>query len=124
MEVTSIQKYIHSTPRKLRLVTDMVRKMEPGQALEALKFADQAAAKDLSAAIKTALANAKVKGMEQVTFKTVEINEGPKMKRFRAGTRGRAKPYKKRMSHIKIILTDDLSEKGKVKREKLEKEEK
>lgn len=106
MEAITTQRYIHSTPRKLRLLADMVRKMQPQQALESLKFADQEASKDLSSAIKAALANAKVKGMQEVQFSTVEINEGPKMKRFRPGTRGRAKPYKKRMSHIKIVLSD------------------
>ena len=74
MEVTTIQKYVHSTPRKLRLVADMVRKMEPEKALETLKFADQAAAKDLSSAIKTVLANSKIKGMETVTFKTLFLH--------------------------------------------------
>jgi len=57
-------------------------------------------------AIKTALANAKVKGVDNLVFKTIEINEGPAMKRFMAGTRGRAKPYEKRMSHIKVVLTE------------------
>lgn len=111
MEVQTIQKFIHTTPRKLRLVADMVRKMEPERALESLKFAHKAAAKDLIKAIETAVANSKQKGLENVTFKSVEINEGPRMRRFRAGTRGRAKPYKRRMAHIKIILTDDLSNK-------------
>ncbi len=106
MEAMTIQKYIHSTPRKLRLVVDMVRSLSTDKALEALKFTKKDAAKDLSSAIKTALANAKAKGMEEAYFKSVEINEGPKMKRFRPGTRGRAKPYKKRLAHIKIVLSD------------------
>ena len=104
MNIMQTQRYIHSTPRKLRLVADMVRTLNPEQALEALQFSPQAAARDLSKAIKTALANAKVKGINEAVFKTIEINEGPIMKRFMAGTRGRAKPYTKRMSHIKIVL--------------------
>lgn len=108
MEITSIQKFIHTSPRKLRLVTDMVRKMEPDKALETLRFTQKAAAKELSAAIVTALANAKQKGLEKVNFEKIEINEGPKMRRFRAGTRGRVKPYKRRMAHIKIVLSDEL----------------
>jgi|SRR3989344_6339755 len=106
MDITQHQRYIHSTPRKLRLVADMVRTLNPEQALEALKFSPKAAARDLSKAIKTALANANVKGAEEIMFKTIEINEGPIMKRYMAGTRGRAKPYTKRMSHIKVVLTD------------------
>ena len=108
MQVQTIQKYIHTSPRKLRLVADMVRKMEPENALEALRFTNKAAALELVKAIQTALANAKQKNMEKASFEKIEINEGPRMKRFRAGARGRAKPYKRRMSHIKIVLTDDL----------------
>lgn len=106
MEIQTIQKYIHTSPRKLRLVTDMVRTMEPEKALEALRFTNKAAAEDLSKAIKTVLANAKQKGMEKLNFEKIEVNEGPKMRRFRAGARGRVKPYKRRMSHIKIVLSD------------------
>lgn len=110
MEVISTQKYIHTSPRKIRLVVDMVRKMTPGKALGVLQFTQKEAAKNVSAAIKTALANAKQKGLDEdkITFKTLEVNEGPTMKRIRAGTRGRAKPYQRRMSHLKIVLIDDL----------------
>lgn len=106
MEVQAIQKYIHTSPRKLRLVADMVRKMVPDRALDILQITEKGATKDLSSAIKTAVANAKQKGMENVTFKSIEINEGSKMKRFMASARGRARPYAKKMSHIKIVLTD------------------
>lgn len=107
METIHIQKYIHSTPRKLRLVADMVRKLEPALALNILKFTKKAAAKDLGEAIKVALANAKTGGLSNTYFKHIEINEGPKMRRFHAGTRGRVKPFKRRMAHIKIVLTDN-----------------
>lgn len=109
MDIVTTQKYIHTTPRKLRLVADMVRKMEPSQAVTVLKFTPKAAAKDLSSAIKTALANARQAGLtsEKVEFKVLEINEGPKMKRFRAGSRGRANPYQRRMAAIRIVLSDE-----------------
>lgn len=107
----TIQKYIHTSPRKLRLVAQMVRKMKPAVALETLRFTPKNAARDLSAAIETVLANAKQAGMsvDNLVFKNLEINESLKMKRHRAGTRGRVKPYKKRMSHIKIVLSDSAS---------------
>lgn len=113
MESTTIQRYIHTGPRKLRLVSDMIRKMAPADALKVLDITPKDAAKDLSKALKTVLANSKQKGMDEKSlyFKKIEIDEGTKMKRFRAGTRGRAKPYKRRMSHIKIVLSDDLSNK-------------
>lgn len=112
MEAITIQKFIHTSPRKLRLVAQMVRNMDPNKALQTLRFTNKASALDLSKAIKTALANAKQKGIKSVSFSALEINEGPRLKRFRAGSRGRARPYKRRMSHIKIVLTDDIQVKN------------
>ncbi len=104
----TIQKYIHTSPRKLRLVADMVRHLAPEKAMEVLRFSNKAAASGLIAAIKGAIAAAKQKGMEQVNFKILEINEAPSLERFRAGSRGRVNPYKKRWSHIKIVMSDEL----------------
>jgi len=95
----------------------MVRKMDPYAALETLHFTSNAAAQPLLKAIKTVLANSGSK--EGIVFKSIEINEGLKAKRYRVGTagRGRGRPYKKRMSHIKIVLTDDIKLKpGKLKK--------
>ncbi|MDP3974234.1 MAG: 50S ribosomal protein L22 [Candidatus Daviesbacteria bacterium] len=104
-----IQKFIHASPRKLRLIADMVRKMKPEEAIDILAITPKASAQTLQYALKTALANAKQKGMDlqNINVKSLEINESMKMKRFRAGTRGRIKPYAKRMSHIKIVLSDE-----------------
>ena len=120
MEVQTIQKFIHTSPRKLRLVADMVRKMQPANALDVLRVTPKYAARDLVKALETVLANAKVAGMDiqTVGFKKIEIDESLKMRRFKAGTRGRVKPYKRRMSHIKIVLSDEL----KVNSEKVKKE--
>ena len=104
----TIQKNLKSSPRKLRLVADMVRKMSPSQAVLQLRFTNTAAAPLLAKAIKTVLANAG--NAEGLTFKTIEINDGLKMRRMRVGTagRGRGRPYKKRMANVKIVLTDDV----------------
>lgn len=125
MEITTIQKYLHTSPRKLRLVADMVRKMAPQSALDVLRVTPKDAAKDLAKAFETVLANAKQKGLDsqKITLKSLEINESAKMRRYRAGTRGRAKPFKRRMAHIKIVLSDQVtgdSKKAEVKKEKKE----
>ena len=108
MEITTIQRYIHTTPRKLRLVADLIRHMEPNKALDVLRITQKSAAKDLARALETVLANARQLGVDvsKVGFKKVEIDESIKMRRFKAGTRGRVKPFKRKMSHIKIVLTD------------------
>ncbi|MBI3103368.1 50S ribosomal protein L22 [Candidatus Daviesbacteria bacterium] len=126
MEIQTIQRYIHTSPRKLRLVADLVRKMNPSQALAILRVTPKYAAKDLEKAMETVLANAKVAGLDadKVVFKKLEVDESMKMRRFRAGTRGRVKPFKRRMSHIKIVLTDDLNLKSQMSNVKTEKAEK
>lgn len=105
----------------------MVRKMEPQAALDVLRFTKKYAANDLEKAIKTALGNAKTAKFESIVFKSIEINEGPKMRRFKAGTRGRVKPFRRKMAHIKIVLTDSQiqneAQKPKNKEEKAKKEE-
>lgn len=103
-----IQKNISNSPRKLRLVAAMVRKMTPDQAVEQLMFTNQAAATPLAKAIKTAIANAGRK--PGLSFVTLDIQEGLKLKRYHPGTagRGRGRPYAKRLSHIKIVLTDEV----------------
>lgn len=86
----------------------MIRQMEPDKALDVLRVTPKYAAKDLIKALETVLANVRQTGKDvtSISFKKIEINESTKMRRFRAGTRGRAKPYKKRMAHIKIVLSD------------------
>jgi large subunit ribosomal protein L22 len=115
MQYMTIQKNITMTPRKVRYVADMVRKMTPYRALDVLQFTNRAAAVPVAKAIKTVVANAGK--AENLSFVSIEVNEGLKMKRYRAGTagRGRGRPYRRRMSHIKIVITDEVqSEVGKV----------
>ncbi len=108
MEYVTIQKNLKSSPRKLRLVADMVRKMSPAQAVLQLQFTNTAAAPLLAKAIKTVLANAG--NAEGLVFKSIEINDGLRMRRMRVGTagRGRGRPYKKRLAHVKVVVTDDV----------------
>ncbi len=107
MESKAIQKNLGHSPRKLRLVADMVRSMSVDQALTTLKFANKAAAITLEKAIRTALANSGNGTGATMFFKSLEVNEGMKMRRFRAtGGKGRARPYKRRMSQIRVVLTN------------------
>lgn len=107
MEFKSVQKFVIMSPQKLREVALLAKKMRPIDAVERLAFVHRRASFALVKVITSALANAKQKGVDtqKLTFKEIQINEGPKLKRWRAGARGRAKPYKKRMSHIRVVLS-------------------
>ncbi len=109
MDIKTTQKYIIDSPKKLREVINALKvaKLSPMQSLERLEFMGKRAAKEIRKAIGTAIANAKQVSLDpsELVFKEITVNEGPVLKRFRAGSRGRAKPYKRRMSHIRVILT-------------------
>lgn len=106
MQIKSISKFILTSPKKLREVAFLVKGFSALEAINRLPFVKKDAAGVLQKALTTAVANARQKGFSDsaLSIKEIQINEGPRMKRFRAGSRGRAKPYKKRMSHIRIIL--------------------
>ena len=109
MQYQAIGKYIRGSARKLRLVADAVKTMEPEKALLSLKALPKRAADPLSDVIKSALANAKQKigGTADLRFLRIQVNQGPSMKRWHAVSRGQAHAYKKKMSHIRVILTDE-----------------
>jgi large subunit ribosomal protein L22 len=69
----------------------------------------KAAAEPLAKVLASAMANAKVKNAaaDKLKFKTIEIMGGPIMKRWMAVSRGQGHAYKKRMTHVRIILADD-----------------
>jgi large subunit ribosomal protein L22 len=113
----STQKYFLGSPRKLRAVAALVKKMKPVDAVAKLPFAERRAAGDLSKVIKSALANAKNQGESDVNlvFKEIQIGEGPRLKRGKAASRGRWHQFKRRMSHIRVVLTTVGKEKEEVK---------
>lgn len=127
MEIKSVQKFVKTSPRKLRLVAALAKKMKPAEAIETLPFSRKRAADPLVKVIKTALANAKERGLkeENLIFKEIQINEGPRLKRGRPASRGVWHPYKRRMSHIRVILEErKKNEKTLKPKTKVEKKEK
>ncbi|WKZ25245.1 MAG: 50S ribosomal protein L22 [bacterium] len=106
MEYKSEQKHLIISPRKVRPVVDVIKKMTPLKALENLPFIKKRASEYLYKVIKSAVANASQKGADvnSLIFKEIQIGEGPRLKRGQPVSRGRWHPIKKRMSHIKVIL--------------------
>lgn len=103
----AIQRYIRTSPRKLRLVADSVRGLPADRALEYLKFMGKRAALPLAKTIRQATSSAKEQlGIDSsdLIVKVIDIGEGPTFKRFRAVSRGTAHSIMKRSSHIRVIL--------------------
>lgn len=107
MEIKAVQKYVRMSPRKLRLITPLVRGLSPVQAVEVLPNIGKRAAEPIRKVIMSAIANAKEKKLSEgdLVFKEIQINEGPSLKRMRAGARGMYKPYQRKMSHIRVVLS-------------------
>jgi large subunit ribosomal protein L22 len=100
--------YLRVAPRKVRLVADQVRGMPVGDALAMLKFTPQAAAKPLAKLLRSAVANAESKGgrvdVDALFVKTLNVDQGPKMRRFMARAMGRANRVEKKTSHVYLEL--------------------
>jgi large subunit ribosomal protein L22 len=124
MEFVSSAKYARVSPRKAREVVRMIKTLQPDSALEVLPHVNKRFAQMLFKVVATAVSNAVNKGADRssLRFKEIQVNEGPKLKRYRPGSRGAAKPYVKRMSHIRIVLETKTnpSLKSKVQSEKSE----
>jgi large subunit ribosomal protein L22 len=113
MEIRSYVKHVSMSPQKLRLVCDKVRGLEAEQALVILRFMPQKGAHFISKAVESAMANAQNNfdlNPRDLVVQTIFADEGPVLKRFKAGARGRYKPRKRRTSHLTVILTERQSE--------------
>lgn len=107
MLIKAEQKYLRESPRKLRKVADLVRKMRPVQAVEYLAHIRKRATLPLQKVLKQALANAKNNAQipeGELVIRELVIGQGPTYKRFRPVSRGRAHAIKKRTSHVRVIL--------------------
>lgn len=107
MEIKAEQKFLRMSPRKVRLLVDLIKKLKPLAAIEILPLIGKRAAEPVAKVIKQAVANAKEKGIDgaDLIFKEIQVGEGPVLKRGRPVSKGRWHPIKKRMSHIRVVLT-------------------
>ena len=111
-ESRAIQRSARQSPYKMRLVIDQVRGKRVNEAFAPLKFSPKHAAKQIENVLKSAIANAENNNnlsADSLTIKFALIENGPVLKRFKAGARGTAMPRRKKMSHIRIVLTDGSS---------------
>ncbi|MBI4283978.1 MAG: 50S ribosomal protein L22 [Chloroflexi bacterium] len=112
MEVKAVVKNSGVSPRKVRLLLDMVRGKKVDEALTMLRFTPSPTARVVAKVIKSAVASAESGfQMSPADLKIVRIfaDEAPTMKRFHARSRGRASPILKRSSHITVIVAGEES---------------
>ena len=109
MEVSATAKYVRIAPRRVRLVAREVTGMTAEEALAALAFLPQRAASVIAKVVKSAAANAENNyGLDRgsLVVRGVRVDQGPSLRRFRAKARGRVGLYRKRSSHVTVVIDD------------------
>ena len=109
MEVRARAKFIRTSPRKARMVTELIKGKGVGEALNILAFTKKAPAKIVTKLLKSAVANAdQMKNIDVDTLfvKQITVDQGPTMKRYRPRAMGRATMIRRRMSHITVVLEE------------------
>lgn len=109
MKANAVAKYIRISPRKMKPICDLVRGKNASEAMAILQFTPRKGAELLNKVIKSAVANAENNhdmDVESLYIESVYANQGPTMKRWKAGSMGRAKPRLIRTSHIGVVVAE------------------
>lgn len=127
MEVKAKLKYLRISPRKVRLVVDVVRGMQVEKAQNELRFMNKKASEPVLKLLNSAVANA-VNNFDldekNLYIKQIFVNEGQTLKRWMPRAFGRATPIRKRTSHIEVILGELVpSKKKSVKKDETKKDD-
>src|SRR5438105_590383 len=105
----------NQTPRKVRLVTDLVKGKKVSAALATLQFLPKRAAEPITKLIKSAAANAKVKGEnpEEMTVQSIIVEGAGMLKKYMPRAFGRASMIRRRKSRVIVTLAASVTKKGK-----------
>jgi len=109
-EYRAVLKNCPTSPRKMRLVVDMVRGMEVNKALDVLKFCSKDASKRVEKLLMSAIANWQTKNEgkrledSDLYVKTITVDSGRMLKRLRPAAQGRAHRIRKRSNHVTIFV--------------------
>lgn len=106
-QAKAITKYQRISPRKARLVADMVRGKRVEEAAAILQFSNKKAGRMIGKTLKSAVANAENNlglNRSNLVVSTIFVDEGPTMKRAKSKCRGGRSPVLKRMSHFTVVV--------------------
>jgi large subunit ribosomal protein L22 len=128
MEARAINRYIGSSPRKMRLVIDLIRGKNVDEALHILHFSPKHASKVAEKALRSAVSNLQNQDgggrlePEQMTVKAVSVDVGMTMKRISPAPMGRAFRIRKRSHHLTVVVAamEDAVSAGRAKPSKRE----
>ncbi|MCS7003026.1 MAG: 50S ribosomal protein L22 [Dehalococcoidia bacterium] len=108
-EVRAVAKRVGVSPRKVRLIIDLIRGKRVAEALTLLQFLPQPSARDVAKVVKSAAANAENNNLmdpDRLVIVRAFADDGPSLRRFRARSRGRVSPIRRRTSHITVYVDE------------------
>jgi large subunit ribosomal protein L22 len=109
MEVHALTRNARMSPKKVREVARTIQGRMANDAVEYLTLIPRKSARLIVKTLKSAIANAENNNnltSDSLTVKSAIVENGPVLKRFKAGAKGTAMPRRKKMSHIRIVLSD------------------
>jgi large subunit ribosomal protein L22 len=112
MKARAESKFNRQSARKMRLVIDQIRGRPVNEAYAILQFSVKRAADCIDKTLRSAVANARVKSentgepvdVDELVVSEAYVNEGPRLKRWRAAAMGRAAPIRRPTSHVVIVV--------------------
>lgn len=114
MEALAVTRFVVMSPRKAKLTADLIKGKPVSEALAILRFTPKRAAETIIKTLQSAVANAIDKegsgklDADELYVKNAIIDPGPIMPRWRARAYGRASRVRKRMSHVKVIVSTEV----------------
>jgi len=119
MEVKAKLRFLRMSPKKVRLVADVIRGLSVTKAGHQLEFSSKKSSRPLLKLLNSAIANAENNfklERDNLFVKTITVDQGPTLMRWRPRAFGRATPIRKKSSHINIILGEIKPTKPAVKK--------
>jgi len=108
MEARATVKFVRVSPQKARLVIDLIRGKNAGEAINILRFTKKRVTHQVEKVLRSAIANAEQKDenvdVDRLVVSKAYVNDGPRTKRIRPAPMGRAYRYQRRMSHITVAV--------------------
>ena len=109
MEVQAITRFARMSPKKMREVAREIQGMPAPEALALVTLVPRKSARLIAKTLKSAISNAENNNnlsADNLIVSSAVIENGPVLKRFKAGARGTAMPRRKKMSHIRIVVSE------------------
>jgi large subunit ribosomal protein L22 len=109
MEAKAVTKYVRVSPQKARLVANLIRGKSVSEAYHILRYTPRKAARIIYKTLASAVANAeetKMMDVDNLYVSKIFVDEGPRLRRWKARAMGRVRPIVRRLSHITVVVAE------------------